>query len=171
MRTITRTVAALAVTAGVALAPAGIANASTAATPPPPAPTACAPENVDATVAPAVSTGKSTVYTVRLVAHEGTAPCGLNGWPHPVEAAHDGVPQWLPYVGPGGGSASAVEFGPGSPAAFDIVVQGPDAPQGRADTVEFTASSTFEQIPGRFVATGELGIGPDMWVSSVYDTP
>ncbi|WP_145982703.1 MULTISPECIES: hypothetical protein [unclassified Pseudonocardia] len=169
MRTITRTAAALAVTAGLALAPAGVANAAAATTPPPPAPTACAPENVQATVRPGVSTGGFSSYTVRLVADPGTAPCRVNGWPHLVAASLAGVPQELPYAGPADGAASPVDFGPGTPVQFDVRVEGPALVP--ADTVEFTASEALEPIPGRFVATGRIGIGERMGVTSFYPAP
>ncbi|ANY06027.1 hypothetical protein [Pseudonocardia sp. HH130630-07] len=167
MRTITRTVVTLAAAATVALAPLGVANAATPAGPPP-APTACAPENVRTTVTPGVSPGEYTSYTFRMTAAPGTAPCALNGWPHPVTASHQGVPVEVPYAGPADGSASPVEFGPGSPVAFDVRVEQSAEPLVAADTVEFTASSTLEQIPGRFVATGDFAVGENMSVTAVY---
>lgn len=163
-RTVARTAAATAAalaTAGAVLVPAGVASAA-----PAPAPTACAPENVHSTVRPADSSAGHRHYTVVMTADPGTAPCALNGWPHLVGASLGGAPRAFPHAGTYGRHAAPVPFGPGSPAQFDIRVANSAGPAW-ADTVEFTASGTYEQIPGRFVATGRFGVDADIAVGPV----
>lgn len=166
MRTITRTAAALAVAAGVALAPAGIANAAPAGTP---APTACSPENVHSTIQQGDSSAGHRHYMVVMTADPGTTPCRLNGWPTTVGASLDGVPRDVPYPGHNDHQASPVVFGPGLPAQFDVQVANTGGPV-PADTLEFTASEDYTSIPGRFVATGAFDLGGDIQVSSIHSS-
>jgi hypothetical protein len=163
MRTHRTIAVALAVTALVGPAGAGVAQAAPA-TAGAPAPSACRPANHTAKIIRAPGGAGYRHYRVTLTAPRGYAPCSLAGSPTGVRFSHHDSDSGV-RAGHYGGRGTTVTFGPGHPVHFDIRV-----PAGvravAADEASFTLQAPRGEIPGTSFAEGRLdvargtGIGP-----------
>ncbi|MFP5023086.1 hypothetical protein [Pseudonocardia phyllosphaerae] len=154
MRTITRTVAALAVAVG-ALAPAGVAAADTGHPTTDPRPSACRPANQQATVSQ-IGTSPSGYreYSVVIKAAPGTAPCTLKGSPTNVGFSRGDTPLANHTVSYGDQSQTAW-LSENGPVEFIVMVPGTTGGVS-ADRLHFTPVEQDGEVPGDFAADGPM---------------
>ncbi|MGW3494768.1 DUF4232 domain-containing protein [Streptomyces sp. NPDC001020] len=142
--------AALTVAAGTHVAQASPATADSLA------PSACRPANHTAKITDAPASSGHRHYRVTLTAPRGYQPCTLAGSPTNVQFTNHGSTIKV-TAGRYGNQTSAVTFGPGHPAHFDIQVPS----SGRstaADEASFTLQAPDGEIPGTSVAQGKLKV-------------
>ncbi|MCB5908127.1 DUF4232 domain-containing protein [Streptomyces sp. SF28] len=156
MRTNRKIAVALAVTALVGAAGAGVAQAASA-TAGGGAPSACRPANHTAKITAAPDSTGHHHYRVTLTAPRGYDPCTLAGSPTGVRFSHHGSETGV-ASGHYGTQQTAVTFGPGHPVHFDIQV--PHSTHGGtpADEASFTLRAPDGEIPGTSVAQGNLKV-------------
>lgn len=163
-RTIAGTAAAAVALTTAALVPAGVASADPVIDP---APSACRPANLHATVTPAPASAGHRHYAVVLTAAPGTADCTLVGSPSNLLFSLNGSPRAVEAV-PYGDQTRPVEFGPADPVQFDIQVPNSAGPA-QANEVTFTPNGPDGEIPGSFTAFGPIGVDAGTQVGPVTE--